>query len=96
MSQQLITPAAARLHLSPTLAINELVLRTRATGKTVIHLGFGEATFPIPKDVLKAHVDASSSTSYLPVAGLQVLRKVFCIDLYIFLTTNTFSVNRSI
>lgn len=67
---------SAKLRISPTLEINELVSKARAEGKHVIHLGFGEATFPIQQDVLQAHRDASSETSYMPVAGIQALRDV--------------------
>jgi hypothetical protein len=72
----LVTSVASKLHLSPTLEINELVQQTRASGKKVVHLGFGEATFPIEKGVLEEHRNASAMTSYLPVAGLQALREV--------------------
>lgn len=75
-SQPVITASAAKLHLSPTLEINELVHRVRASGKKVIHLGFGEATFPIQEEVLQCHREACNSTSYLPVAGLGELREV--------------------
>jgi hypothetical protein len=71
----LVTSVANKLHLSPTLQINELVQQTRASGKKVVHLGFGEATFPIEKGVLEEHRNASAMTSYLPVAGLQALRE---------------------
>ncbi|KAJ6172191.1 plp-dependent transferase [Penicillium chermesinum] len=74
-SQPVITASAAKLHLSPTLQINEHVHRVRASGKKVVHLGFGEATFPIQVAVLKAHRDASNSTSYMPVAGILELRE---------------------
>lgn len=74
--QSILTATAAGLHLSPTLEINELVTRARAAGKKVIHLGFGEATFPIPEEVLRAHREATDQASYLPVAGLESLRKV--------------------
>ena len=74
--KSILTPTAAGLHLSPTLEINELVTKTRASGKKVIHLGFGEATFPIPEEVLGIHRVASYCTSYLPVTGLESLRKV--------------------
>ena len=67
--------SAARLHLSPTLEINELVERARAAGNKIIYLGFGEATFPIQKDVLQRHRDSCNSTSYMPVAGLPALRQ---------------------
>ena len=75
-SADLISPIAAQLRLSPTLEINELVQTTRAQGKKVVHLGFGEATFPIQQDVLKAHQQQSHATSYMPVAGFQALREV--------------------
>ncbi|KAJ5624268.1 plp-dependent transferase [Penicillium lagena] len=74
-SQPVITASAAKLHLSPTLEINELVHRVRASGKKVIHLGFGEATFPIQEEVLQCHREACNLTSYLPVAGLGELRE---------------------
>lgn len=71
-----LTSLARQLRLSPTLQINELVQERLAAGRSVVHLGFGEATFPIQKDVLAAHREASSATSYLPVAGLMQLREV--------------------
>jgi hypothetical protein len=72
----LLTPTAKGLRLSATLEINELVKQRLNAGKRVVHLGFGEATFPMQKDVLQAHREASSDTSYLPVAGLPALREV--------------------
>jgi aspartate/methionine/tyrosine aminotransferase len=72
----LLTPIAQGLRLSATLEINELVRKRLDAGKRVVHLGFGEATFPMQKDVLQAHREASSDTSYLPVAGLPKLREV--------------------
>lgn len=71
-----ITPQAQELRLSATLEINELVQSRLASGKDVVHLGFGEATFPIHESVLEAHSRASSNTSYMPVAGLMKLREV--------------------
>ncbi|KAH0028591.1 PLP-dependent transferase, partial [Aureobasidium melanogenum] len=73
--QDLIIPGASHLQLSPTLAINEAVESVQAQGRKVVHLGFGEATFPIQKDVLKIHEHYSRSTSYMPVAGLMSLRQ---------------------
>lgn len=75
-ASDLLTPAAKGLRLSATLEINELVRQRLDAGKRVVHLGFGEATFPMQKDVLQAHREASSDTSYLPVAGLPTLREV--------------------
>lgn len=74
--QGLLTPLAQGLRLSATLEINELVRKQLDAGNGVVHLGFGEATFPMQKDVLQAHREASSDTSYLPVAGLSKLRDV--------------------
>lgn len=79
-NDELLTAKSNRLKLSPTLAINELVQETRARGRKVVHLGFGEATFPIHAEVLRAHEEASTHTSYLPVAGALDLRKVECAD----------------
>ncbi|CAH0033161.1 unnamed protein product [Clonostachys rhizophaga] len=70
-----LTTQARELRLSATLEINELVRERLDSGKHVVHLGFGEATFPIPKIVRLAHQEASDNTSYLPVAGLWKLRE---------------------
>jgi hypothetical protein len=72
----LLTAAAQELRLSATLEINELVKKHHDKGRRVVHLGFGEATFPVPDAALKKHVEASRNTSYLPVAGLDKLREV--------------------
>ena len=71
-----LTPLARQLRLSPTLKINELVHKQRELGRQVVHLGLGEATLPIPENVLKAHRQACTTTIYLPVAGLIELREV--------------------
>lgn len=75
-ANKLLTEQASKLRLSATLEINELVQERLNSGKRVVHLGFGEATFPIQKEVLEAHCQASQDTSYLPVAGLMALREV--------------------
>lgn len=91
----LLTKEARKLHLSPTLHINELVQERLNKGKRVLHLGFGEATFPIQEDVLEAHRQTSQNTSYLPVAGLMKLREVRIIPKYFSnLTLLTHSVAR--
>ncbi|KAH6867576.1 pyridoxal phosphate-dependent transferase [Thelonectria olida] len=74
-SKPLLTPLASQLRLSATLEINELVQQRFAQGHEIVHLGFGEATFPIQKDVAAVHRAASDSTSYLPVPGLMKLRE---------------------
>ena len=72
----LLTSIAQVLLLSETLVSNELLQYRLIAGNSVVHLVFGEATLPMQKDVLQAHRDASSDTSYLPVAGLMKLREV--------------------
>ncbi|EHK19418.1 uncharacterized protein TRIVIDRAFT_156249 [Trichoderma virens Gv29-8] len=72
----ILTALASQLRLSATLEINELIQRRVANGHKVVHLGFGEATFPIQPNVVAAHRQASDITSYLPVAGLMKLREV--------------------
>jgi len=60
---------------SATLSINEAVAQRRAEGRETIHLGFGEATFPLHPLLQSALADAADHTSYSPVAGLPVLRQ---------------------
>jgi aspartate aminotransferase len=76
IESSVLTALAKQMRLSATLEINELVHQRAAKGHKVVHLGFGESTFPIQKDVATAHRDASDITSYLPVAGLVDLREV--------------------
>lgn len=71
-----LNPTAEKLHISPTLEINELVNKHEKEGHKIVHLGFGEATFPVPKAVLQTHQETSSDTNYLPVCGLLKLREV--------------------
>lgn len=84
-----LTALAKQMRLSATLEINELVHQRAAKGYKVVHLGFGEATFPIQKDVGAAHREASNITSYLPVAGLVDLREVGIPISYTNATMNT-------
>lgn len=97
-----LTPLAQQLCLSPTLQINELVQKKQIEGHRIVHLGFGEATFPIQKDVLQAHRAASQQASYLPVAGLMMLREVASTThhfeahaLLAYRLTNIYSLSRS-
>ena len=70
-----LTPAHRSLSSSPTLAINEAVARRRAEGKTTIHLGFGEARFPLHPRLHQALAEAATRTSYAPVVGILPLRQ---------------------
>ncbi len=60
---------------SPTLAINEVVAARRAAGRKTIHLGFGEASFPLHPLLNEAMARAAKHTGYAPVAGIPSLRK---------------------
>jgi aspartate/methionine/tyrosine aminotransferase len=61
--------------LSPTLAINEAIAARRAAGQEVIHLGFGEASFPLHPALRAALIRGATSTSYTPVLGIPALRR---------------------
>jgi aspartate/methionine/tyrosine aminotransferase len=76
MSAPLELHAARRaLAASPTLAMNEAVARRRAEGRRTLHLGFGEATFPLHPVLRAALMGALESTGYAPVAGVPELRE---------------------
>src|SRR5712692_4114109 len=60
---------------SPTLAINEAVAARRAAGRKTIHLGFGEASFPLHPLLNEAMARAAKHTGYAPVAGIPSLRR---------------------
>src|SRR6266849_4483422 len=70
-----LAPAAQNLASSPTLAINEAIAERRAAGREVIHLGFGEATFPLHPLLQAALAEAAKHTGYAPVLGLPALRQ---------------------
>jgi aspartate aminotransferase len=78
--EQAATPLelASSMHdLAPssTLSINEAVARRRAAGRETIHLGFGEATFPLHPLLHDALARAIKHTSYAPVPGILALRQ---------------------
>ncbi len=60
--------------LSPTLAANEAVLRFKAQGKSIIHMGFGQAPFPVPDRIKNALCDHAHNNKYLQALGLEELR----------------------
>ncbi|MGO8947773.1 MAG: pyridoxal phosphate-dependent aminotransferase [Ktedonobacterales bacterium] len=69
-----LAPASRTLVPSPTLEINEAIAARRAAGRDVLHLGFGEASFPLPPKVRTALADSATRTSYEPVVGIPALR----------------------
>jgi aspartate/methionine/tyrosine aminotransferase len=66
---------AKALDLSPTLAVNEAIAARRARGQDVLHLGFGEASFPLHPRLREALARGATSTSYAPVLGIPALRE---------------------
>src|SRR3989441_4496675 len=71
---QLISEAQT-LATSATLAMNEAVAKRRAAGRETIHLGFGEASFPLHPLLATALAEAAKHTGYAPVLGIPVLRQ---------------------
>lgn len=67
---------------SQTLAINEKSKALEAEGKTVYKLGFGESPFPVPQFLVDEVIKNASANEYLPVQGLEELRKAFCSWIY--------------
>src|SRR2546421_234601 len=70
-----LTRAARAAATSATLAMNEAVAKRRATGRETIHLGFGEASFPLHPLLRSALADSAKSTAYAPVLGIPELRR---------------------
>lgn len=60
--------------ISPTLATNELVSRMRTSGRDILHMGFGQAPFPVHPRLRQALRDNAAAKDYLPIAGLPQLR----------------------
>ena len=70
-----VVPGAQTLATSATLSMNEAVAKRRATGKETIHLGFGEASFPLHPLLAIALAEAAKRTGYAPVLGVPELRR---------------------
>src|SRR5579863_2579004 len=71
----ILTETSKSTATSPTLAINEAVAKRRAEGQDIIHLGFGEASFPLHPLLQTALIEAAKHTGYAPVLGIPKLRK---------------------
>src|SRR5438270_11016177 len=71
----LLAPATHTLPPSATLSMNEAVAKRRAAGRETIHLGFGEAAFPLHPLLKTALAEAAAHTSYAPGLGIPGLRQ---------------------
>ncbi|MFX1368259.1 MAG: pyridoxal phosphate-dependent aminotransferase [Promethearchaeota archaeon] len=67
--------SAKKIVPSATLAINELIAQLKEQGEQILHMGFGEAPFPVHPLVRKALCDNSWRQKYLPVQGILPLRE---------------------
>ncbi|HJT55154.1 MAG TPA: aminotransferase class I/II-fold pyridoxal phosphate-dependent enzyme [Ktedonobacteraceae bacterium] len=70
-----LASSAQMLPASATLSMNEAVAKRRAAGYETIHLGFGEAAFPLHPLLKSALAEAATRTSYAPVLGIPTLRQ---------------------
>ena len=70
-----LVSGAQTLATSATLSMNEAVAKRRAEGRETIHLGFGEASFPLHPLLAKALAEAAKHTGYAPVLGVPELRQ---------------------
>ena len=55
--------------------MNEAVAKRRVAGRETIHLGFGEAAFPLHPLLKNALTEAATQTGYAPVLGIPALRQ---------------------
>ncbi|MGB9499981.1 MAG: pyridoxal phosphate-dependent aminotransferase [Dissulfuribacterales bacterium] len=60
---------------SPTLAINETSKQLESKGHTIYRMGLGQSPFPVPVPVVEALKMNAHQKDYLPVHGLEALRK---------------------
>src|SRR6266436_1217438 len=70
-----LASTAQTLPTSATLSMNEAVAKRRAAGRETIHLGFGEASFPLHPLLKTALAEAATHTGYAPVLGVPALRQ---------------------
>ena len=63
------------LNLSATLKINEISKKLEREGKDIIKFGFGQSPFQVPEGIVEELKKNAHQRSYLPVQGLEELRK---------------------
>ena len=64
-----------KLKQSSTLVINEKCKKLINQGKKVYQFGFGQSPFPVPKQIVNALKNNAHKKEYLPIQGLENLRK---------------------
>lgn len=60
---------------SPTLMINELSKKLNKNGKFIYRMGLGQSPFPVPAPVVESLKLHAHEKDYLPVKGLEELRR---------------------
>jgi len=68
-----LNPLVLSLKESATLAINLKALELRRQGENIVHFGFGQSPFPVPKIIQQALADNADKKDYLPTQGLPEL-----------------------
>ena len=63
------------LEPSSTLKINETSRKLEDKGEKIFKFGFGQSPFQIPTDIVNALKDNAYQNKYLPMQGLNELRK---------------------
>ena len=72
-----------KLKESSTLVINEKCKELISQGKKVYQFGFGQSPFPVPEKIVTALKDNAHRKEYLPIQGLEKLRKAISKNLKI-------------
>lgn len=75
MNEIQYNPALSTLSPSATLAINQTVQAKRATDHDIVHFGFGESPFKVPRLIVDALIKHAVHKNYLPGEGLSPLRE---------------------
>ena len=60
---------------SSTLKINEISKNLEKEGKNIFKFGFGQSPFPVPKNLINELRNNAHQNKYLPMQGLEELRK---------------------
>ncbi len=63
------------LNPSSTLKINEISRQFEKEGKKIFKFGFGQSPFQVPKDIVNELKNNAHKNDYLPMQGLELLRK---------------------